>query len=320
MSDFYSSFWDYYVAILALVSIVGCAVFLKTQSKRRVIPAGSEPDTTGHVWDEDLREYHNPMPRWWIVLFYITIVFAIVYLILFPGLGTQYKGVLHWSSAKQHSDEVKHAEAVYGPIFAAFLQKPIEAVAADPRGRQIGERIFLNNCAQCHGSDAHGSKGFPNLADSEWMYGGDAETIKTTITNGRQGAMPPLAAAIGGPEDVADVANYVLSLSDSAHDSVRAIRGKPKFAICAACHGPEGKGNQQIGAPDLTNKIWLYGGSVATITETVTKGRQGFMPAWKGVLSDAEIHLVAAYVYSLTHAGEGKVAAAAPGAPAPAKP
>jgi cytochrome c oxidase cbb3-type subunit 3 len=309
MSDFTSNFWDYYIAVVTVASVAGCAIFLKLQSKRRVVvPPGQEPDTTGHLWDGDLREYHNPMPRWWIVLFYVTIVFAVVYLILYPGLGTQYKGMLGWTSTQQHADEMKRAEAVYGPIFASFLQKPIEAVAADPKGRQIGERIFLNNCAQCHGSDAHGSRGFPNLADSEWMYGGEAATIETTITNGRNGTMPPMAAAVGGPEDVADVAHYVLSLSDSAHDSARAARGKAKFAICAACHGPEGKGNQQIGAPDLTNKIWLYGGSVASITETVTRGRQGAMPAWKGVLSDAEIHLVAAYVYSLTHSSNATAA------------
>jgi len=310
MSDFTSIFWDYYVAILTAVSIVGCAVFLKMQSKRRVVAApGQEPDTTGHLWDGDLREYHNPMPRWWIGLFYITIIFAVVYLILFPGLGTQYKGTLKWTSYQQPADEMKRAEAVYGPLFAGFLQKPIEQVAADPRGRQMGERIFLNNCAQCHGSDARGSKGFPNLADNEWMYGGTPEAIQTTITNGRNGAMPPMAAAVGGPEDVADVAHYVLSLSESAHDSVRAARGKAKFAVCAACHGPDAKGNQQLGAPDLTNKTWLYGGSVAVITETVTKGRQGAMPAWKGILSDAEIHLVAAYVYSLTHSGSAAATA-----------
>jgi cytochrome c oxidase cbb3-type subunit 3 len=305
MSDFYSIFWDYYVAILSVASVLGCAIFLKTQSKRRVIrQAGADPGTTGHTWDVDLREYQHPMPRWWIILFYLTIGFAIVYLVLFPGLGTRYKGTLNWTSAQQHSDEMKRADETFGPLFASFQQQPVEAVAADPRGRQIGERIFLNNCAQCHGSDARGSKGFPNLADSEWLYGGDPESIKTTITNGRQGAMPALAATLGGPEDVVDVAHYVLSLSDSAHDSVRAVRGRAKFVVCAACHGTEGKGNPQLGAPDLTNKIWLYGGSVATIVETVTKGRQGVMPAWKGVLTDAEIHLVSAYVYSLTHSGK----------------
>ena len=311
MSDFYSGFWDYYVGILVLLSVVGCAVFLKSQSKRRVaLTESGQPDTTGHVWDEDLREYHNPMPRWWIVLFYLTIVFSVGYLVLFPGLGSQFKGTLNWSSRQQHSDEMQHAAKVFGPLFASFQSKPLEEVAADPRARQIGERIFLNNCAQCHGSDARGSRGFPNLADAEWLYGGDPESIKTTVMNGRAGTMPPMGAALGGPDDVADVVHYALSLSASAHDSVRAARGRAKFAVCAACHGAEGKGNPQLGAPDLTNKIWLYGGSVATITETVTKGRQGVMPAWKGVLSDAEIHLVSAYVYSLTHTATAPTAAA----------
>lgn len=302
MSDFYSVFWDYYVAIITAVSVIGCGVFLWMQSKRRVkLVEGQEPETTGHVWDGDLREFHNPMPRWWIWLFYITVVFSIVYLILYPGLGTQYKGVLGWSQEKQHADEVKAAEARFGPVLAAFAQQPVEQVAADTRGRQMGERIFLNNCAQCHGVTAQGSRGFPSLTDREWQWGDTADAIKASIVNGRQAAMPPMAAAVGGAEDVTDVAHYVLSLSDSAHDSVRAARGKTKFAACAACHGAEGKGNPALGAPDLTNKSWQYGGSVASIAEAIAKGRQGVMPAFKGILTDAEIHLVSAYVYSLAH-------------------
>ncbi|HXF46580.1 MAG TPA: cytochrome-c oxidase, cbb3-type subunit III, partial [Burkholderiaceae bacterium] len=276
MSDFYSVFWDYYVAIISVASVIGCAVFLKVQSRRRVVVApGQQPETTGHVWDGDLREFHNPMPRWWIVLFYLTVLFSIVYLILYPGLGTQFKGLLKWTSTGQHAEEVKRADAKYGPLFAAYLQQPIEKVAADPRARQMGERIFLNNCAQCHGSDARGARGFPNLADSEWLWGGTPEAIVKSITEGRQGMMPPMAAAVGSAEDVADVAHYVLSLSNSAHDSVRAVRGKAKFAACAACHGADGKGNPQVGAPDLTNRLWTYGGSTATIAETITRGRQG---------------------------------------------
>jgi cytochrome c oxidase cbb3-type subunit 3 len=310
MSDFYHVFWDYYVAIITAASVVGCAVFLKMQSKRRriVLAPGQEPETTGHVWDGDLREYHNPMPRWWILLFYITVFFSIVYLILYPGLGTQFKGILNWTSAGQHADEVKRADAKYGPLFAAYLQQPLAAVAADARARQMGERIFLNNCAQCHGSDARGARGFPSLADAEWLWGGTPEAIVKSVTEGRQGVMPPMAAAVGSAEDVTDLAHYVLSLSESAHDSVRAARGKAKFGACAACHGADGKGNPQLGAPDLTNRLWTYGGSVAAITETITRGRQGVMPAWKGILTDAEIHLVSAYVYSLR--GETKQAAA----------
>jgi cytochrome c oxidase cbb3-type subunit 3 len=321
MSDFYSVFWDYYVAILTLVSVAGCALLLWSQGKRRVtIVAGEQPDTTGHVWDGDLREYQNPMPRWWILLFYITIAFSVIYLILFPGLGTQFKGVLGWSQEKQHADEVRAANARFDPIFNAYLQQPIEKVAADPRARQMGERIFLNNCAQCHGADARGSKGFPNLADNDWLYGGSAEAIETSISNGRNGVMPPMAAAVGSAEDVTDVAHYVLSLSDSAHDSVRAARGKEKFAACAACHGADAKGNQALGSPNLTDKIWLYGGTVASITETITKGRgantlspgQSAMPAWKDTLGAAQVHLVAAYVWSLSNQSAASGAAPAP--------
>ena len=309
MSDFTSGFWDYFIAILTMVSVLGCAVFLWSQSKRRVkVGTGPDPDTTGHVWDGDLQEFHNPLPRWWSWLFYITVIFSVIYLILYPGLGTMFKGVLNWTSDGQHQAEVKAAESKYGPLFASYLKMDLIAVAADERGRQMGARIFQNNCAQCHGSDGRGGRGFPNLTDAEWQWGSSPEAIKTTIAEGRTAAMPPMAAAVGGGENVTDVAHYVLSLSDSAHDSVRAARGKEKFAACAACHGADAKGNPALGAVDLTNKIWLYGGTVATIADTITKGRGGVMPAWKGLLTDAETHLVAAYVHYL--ANPGRVAAA----------
>ena len=305
MSDFTSVFWDYFIAVITVVSVIGCGVFLWSQSKRRVkVGAGTEPDTTGHVWDGDLQEFHNPLPRWWMWLFYITVVFSVVYLILYPGLGSQFKGILNWTSGGQHQAEVKAAQDRYGPLFASYLKMDVAAVAADERGRQMGARIFQNNCAQCHGSDGRGSRGFPNLTDGEWQWGGAPEALKTTIVEGRKAAMPPMAAAVGGAADVEDVAHYVLSLSGSAHDSVRAARGRDKFAACAACHGADGKGNPALGSVDLTNKTWLYGGTVATISETITKGRSGVMQAWEGLLSEAEIHLVAAYVYGLANPGQ----------------
>jgi len=315
MTDFTSIFWDYFVAIITMISVIGCGVFLWSQSERRVkVGAGPDPDTTGHVWDGDLQEYHNPLPRWWMWLFYITVVFAVVYLILFPGLGTQYKGLLKWTSTGQHDNEVKAAQAKFEPILAGYLQQPIEKVAFDPRAHQMGERIFLNNCAQCHGSDARGARGFPNLADSSWYWGGTPDAIRQSIAEGRIAVMPPMAAAVGGADDVADVAHYVLSLSGSAHDSVRATRGKDRFAACAACHGAEGKGNPALGARDLTRKGgWLYGQTVAGISETISKGRGGVMPAQKGILSDAQVHLVSAYVYSLSNRSG---TAAAPAVPA----
>ena len=300
MTDFVSIFWDYYVAVLSIVSIAGCAVLLWTQGRHRiVVQPGKTPDTSGHVWDGDLREYQNPMPRWWVILFYLTIAFSVLYLALFPGLGTQFKGTLDWTSSKEHDADVKAAVAQFGPVIDGYLKQDLATVAGDGRARDMGQRLFLNNCAQCHGSDARGSRGFPNLTDAEWLYGGAPAAIKTSITKGRHGAMPPMGAAVGGPEEVADVAHYVLSLSDSGHDTVRAARGRSKFAACAACHGADGKGNATLGAPDLTNKIWLYGGSVATVSETIVKGRQGAMPAWEGILTEGEIHLLAAYIVSL---------------------
>ncbi|MFN7433295.1 MAG: cytochrome-c oxidase, cbb3-type subunit III [Betaproteobacteria bacterium] len=301
-SDFTSIFWDYYIAIITVVSVIGCAVFLWSQSKTRVkVGAQADPDTTGHVWDGDLQEFHNPLPRWWMWLFYITVVFAVIYLILFPGLGTQFKGLLNWSSSGQHAAEVKAAQAQFGPVLAQYQQTPIDQLIGQTRALQMGERIFLNNCAQCHGSDARGARGFPSLADAEWQWGSTPEAIHASVVAGRRAAMPPMAAAVGGADDVLDVAHYVLSLSNSAHDSVRAARGQGRFAACAACHGADGKGNPALGAPDLTNKIWVYGGSVAAIAETITQGRAGVMPAFKGILTDAEIHLASAYVYGLTH-------------------
>jgi cytochrome c oxidase cbb3-type subunit 3 len=308
MSDFYSAFWDYYVAVIVIVSIVGCGLFLFLQSRQTVtLAAGEQAETTGHVWDGDLREYHNPMPRWWIVLFYLTVLFGLAYVYLFPALGTQYKGSLGWTSIKQHEDEIKAADAKYGPIFAKYAAMPLEKVADDSAALQMGDHIFQNNCAQCHGADGRGGKGFPNLADKVWYWGGTPDAIEETITKGRVAAMPPMAAALGGSEDVIDVANYVLSLSNSAHDPARAARGKDKFAVCAACHGPDGKGNPALGSRNLTLKgSFLYGQTIAGITETITKGRGGVMPAQKDILTAPEIHIVAGYVMSLSRQAAAK--------------
>ena len=299
MSDFVHDGWSLYIAIITLASLVACAVLLKLMSTRKLAP-GEKPGTTGHVWDEDLQEWHNPLPSWWMWLFYITIVFSMIYLILYPGLGS-YKGYLGWTSTGQYQDEQKQAAATYGPIIDKYLKQDVVKVAADPEAREIGQRLFLNYCAQCHGSDAGGSRGYPNLRDGDWLYGGTPEMIKTTLLNGRNGAMPPMGAAVGGAEDVRDVAHYVLSLSGRTHDSLRAQRGKPKFAAtCAACHGADGKGNQQIGSPNLTDDIWLHGGTEAIIAETIVKGRMNQMPAHKDFLDEGKIHLLTAYVLGLS--------------------
>jgi len=297
MSQFTSGFWDLYIGVLTIVSIVACAVLLKMQSARKV--SGSKTETTGHTWDEDLGEYNNPLPRWWMWLFYITIVFGLAYLYLYPGLGS-YAGSLGWTQVGQLAEENAAAEKEYGPIYQKFSGQDIKTLAADPAARAIGQKLFLNNCAQCHASDAGGSKGFPNLADKDWLWGGAPEVIKASIADGRTGVMPPMGAALG-EQGTKDAAHYVMSLSGMANDSLRRARGKEIFAqTCAACHGPEGKGNPALGAPNLTDNIWLYGSGEPTIIETITLGRNNQMPAHKGLLNEAKIHLLAGYVYSLS--------------------
>jgi len=296
MSDFFNSGWSIFVAATTIVGLVACLVLLIVASRRRVM---ADDNTTGHVWDVDLREMNNPLPRWWMYLFVITVVFAGVYLALYPGLG-KFPGVLGWSSTGQYKSEQQRAQEQIAQIFAKFKGKSAEELAKDSQAMGIGERLFGNNCAQCHGSDARGSKGFPNLTDGDWLYGGTLETITETITKGRVGVMPPMAAAVGTAEDVKNVANYVLSLSGGPHNAAAAQLGKPKFAVCAACHGPEGKGMTALGAPNLTDKIWLHGWGEAAVVAMINGGKTNVMPAFAERLSAEQIHVLAAYVWSLS--------------------
>ena len=297
MSDFVHSFWSHYIAWITLAGILACVVLLWLTSRKKL--AGSADNTTGHVWDEDLREMNNPLPLWWVGMFLITIVFALFYLILYPGLGGS-EGSLSWTSEKQYQQEVDQANADVAPLYARFDAMAPEQVARDPQARHIGEHLFLNNCAQCHGSDARGTKGFPNLTDADWLYGGSPEQISASITHGRQGNMPPMAATVGSPEDVKNLAHHVLSLSGSPHDSLRAALGKGKFGACAACHGADGKGNQALGAPNLTDKIWLHGWGEEAIVAMVTQGKLNQMPGQEGRLTPSQIHVLSAYVWGLS--------------------
>ena len=307
MSDFTSGFWSLFVAGVTLLGVVACALLLVAMSKRRV---SSDPDKTGHVWDEDLAEYNNPLPRWWIYLFWITIVFGLGYFVVYPGLGT-WAGAWQWTSVGQYQEEMRNAEKLYGPIYQKFAATDVKALAADPQARAAGEKLFLNYCSQCHASDARGGKGFPNLTDDDWLYGGDPETIKTTIMNGRNGIMPPWGPVLKD-DGVKDAANFVRSLSGLSNDKARAERGKATFATyCAACHGPEGKGNPALGAPNLTDQVWLYGSSEEALIETISRGRNNKMPAWKDMLGEPRVHVLAAYVYGLSHPDAAK---GAPGA------
>jgi cytochrome c oxidase cbb3-type subunit 3 len=298
MSDFISNFWSVYITAITLGGIVACAVLLWATSRKKVV-SGAD-NTTGHVWDEDLREMNNPLPLWWVGLFVMTILFSFGYLYLYPGLGSA-TGSYGWTSAGQYNDEVAQANAALKPLYAGFDAQNLEPLAKDAKAMAIGERLFMNHCAQCHGSDARGSKGFPNLADADWLHGGTPDKIKETLLQGRVGVMPPMAAAVGSPDDVKNVAHYVLSLSNSPHDSLRASLGKAKFGACAACHGMDGKGNQAIGAPNLSDKVWLHGWGEEAIVAMINNGKTNQMPAQKDRLTDSQIHVLTAYVWGLSN-------------------
>jgi cytochrome c oxidase cbb3-type subunit 3 len=302
MSDFTSNFWALYVSGITLVSIFACLLLLVVTGKMKASTAGD--NTTGHVWDGDLREMNNPLPRWWSYMFVFTIIFSLIYLVLYPGLGSN-PGTLGWSSAKLHEDEVAKGNAEVAPIYAKFSAMAPEQLSKDPKAMAIGERLFSNNCAQCHASDARGNKGFPNLTDGDWLHGGTPEKIKETITGGRVGNMPSMAAAVGSPEDIKNVANYVLTLSTDGQkiaDPARAAMCKEKFdTVCAACHGVDGKGMQAIGSANLTDNIWLHGFGEKAITDMVNNGKVNVMPAQSPKLTEAQIHVLTGYIWGLSN-------------------
>jgi len=302
MSDFINNGWSIFIAAATILGLLACLGLLIVASKRKVM---AQDNTTGHVWDGDLRELNNPLPRWWMGLFVLTVVFSGLYLVLYPGLGNM-AGTLGWTSTGQYDAEQAKAQATMAPLYAKFTSQPAEQLAKDAQAMAIGERLFINNCAACHGSDGKGSKGFPNLTDGDWLYGGSHDKIKETITGGRQGAMPPMAAAVGTSEDVKNVANYVLSLSGSPHNELAAQLGKPKFGACAACHGPDGKGNQALGAPNLTDKVWLHGWGEETVIAMINNGKTNVMPAQAARLNPEQIHVLGAYVWNLSQTGAAR--------------
>jgi cytochrome c oxidase cbb3-type subunit 3 len=291
---------SWYIIVLTLANILGCFWLIRWASRRRPDEA-KEGAVTGHRWDGDLEEYNNPLPRWWLWLFYITIAFGLGYLVLFPGLG-KITGALGWTERSQYEQEMERANAKYAPLYANFARKDVAALAADPDAQRVGRRLFLNYCASCHGTDAAGAPGFPNLTDNDWLWGGDPETIKTTIAGGRNGVMPAWGGILGA-QGVDEVAAYVSSLSGREADPALVAAGKERFAAtCVACHGPEGKGNVAMGAPNLTDNVWLYGGSLQAIKQSIAGGRNGVMPAHGDFLGADKVHVLAAYVYGLSSA------------------
>lgn len=296
MADFVSEFWSWFIIIPTVIGILVLfpLVYLNQGQKQ-----SGEADKMGHSWDDDLEEYNNPLPGWWLNLFYITLVFGIVYLILYPGLGS-FGGVLGWTSTQRYENELEQAEARYGPIFDQYQKTEIRALARNDEAMATAERLFVNYCAQCHGSDARGAPGYPNLRDNNWQWGGEPGQIKETIMNGRNAAMPGWEAALG-EDGLFNVTEHVLSLSGRQHDPSVAARGKEQYdQLCIACHGPQGKGNAAMGAPDLTDRTWLYGGSQKTVMASIAQGRQGRMPPHGDFLGEAKVHLLSAYVYHLS--------------------
>lgn len=292
-----SNFLHWFVAIISVGSFLGCVVLIWKTSRPRQ-GESAVGSTTGHKWDDDLEEYNNPMPRWWLYLFFITIIFGLAYMYYYPGLGN-FEGSGKWSQEGQYKAEMAAAGEKYGKVFSQYAKTPVAALASNEKAMQSGKRLFLNHCATCHGSDAGGSTGFPSLKDNAWLYGNSPEAIRTSITNGRKGSMPALGAALGGAKGAEEMAHYVKSLSGGKHDAAMAATGKTKFGMCMGCHGANGKGNQALGAPDLTDNAWLYGGSINAIKTSIMNGRNGDMPAHADKLSKDKIHVLTAYILSL---------------------
>ena len=293
-----SNFWSIYIIAIVVLNIGGCTALLYFTRKKK--ENAGQGKTTGHVYD-GIEEYDNPLPRWWLWMFYITIIFSVIYLILYPGLG-KFQGVLGWSQVNQYNEEVAKAEEKYLPMYERYAAMSIEALQDQPEALVMGQSIFANTCFGCHGADGRGALGFPDLTDKDWLYGGDPKQIKISISEGRRGLMPGWEATLG-EQGVSEIIHYVLSNNEVSRtfkpELVAAGEGKYN-QFCAACHGQDLKGNQALGAANLVDSVWLHGGSISMIKNTVANGVQANMPAHKDILTAEKIHLVTAYVYSLS--------------------
>jgi cytochrome c oxidase cbb3-type subunit 3 len=297
-----TSGWSLFIIVLTLANIVACLWLLRWTAKPKPAEKLGGGADTGHVWDGDLREYNNPLPKWWLWVFYISVAFGLLYLALYPGLGN-FAGIKSWSQAGQYEEEKATVEAKAAELLAPLAALPVPDLVNNEQAMATAHNLYQQNCAQCHGSDGGGAKGFPSLADASWQWGGDAEAVITTITAGRVGVMPPWGAVLG-EQGVTEVVSYVQQLSGQTADAAVAAAGKARFeTVCTACHGADGKGNPMLGAPDLTDTIWLYGGDAGSITQTVLNGRNGQMPAWGDKLGEQRVKLLAAYATKLSMSG-----------------
>lgn len=296
MGDFTSSFWSIFIAVVTIASLIGTG-WLALANMAKSTSAG---ETTGHVWDEDLIEYDNPLPRWWLYMFFITLAFGTVYVVLYPGLGS-FQGAFNWSQISQYEQEMADSQERYGDLFDRYAQADVKELAKDEVAMKSAGRLFSQTCALCHGSDARGAPGIPNLVDNDWIYGDAPGKILATIQNGRTGIMPGWEPVLGGPEGVRDVVEYVLTLSGQSGDSERVARGEAQYrTVCVACHNLDGSGNQALGGMNLTDDIWVHGNSVEQLTKVIGQGVQNQMPAHLELLGEAKTRLLAAYVVKLS--------------------
>ena len=299
MADFTHPFWNWWISIPTLLGLIWCIYLAHSNANAVQTDSNDEDESSEHVWDEDIRENNNPLPKWWLNLFYITVAFAFGYLILYPGLGS-YQGLLGWSQIGEYEQELAEAEARYAPLYDEYGSQSLEALMQNNNAMATAKRLFSTNCSICHGADARGAIGFPNLRDDQWLYGGDGETIKATITNGRNGLMPAWLPAVG-EQGVVELTEYLLGFQQTPENPELALSGEQRFKMfCIACHGVDATGNPALGAPDLTDNTWLYGGSKAAISETISHGRQGVMPAHKELLSENQIHLLTAHIIGIS--------------------
>jgi len=299
-----SAFWHWFVVIITL-AFIAVMVWLFISTGRARVSSGTNEEgeeTTGHVWDDDLAELNNPMPRWWLWLFYGSVIWALAYLVFFPGLG-RFEGVLGWTSEGQYEQEMVRATAAFDERFSELVARPLDELASHPDALRVGRNIYAHNCSTCHGSDARGARGYPNLTDNHWIWGNDTNQVWTSISQGRQAVMPGFQASLED-EQITRTAAYVQKLGGQSVDEGLASAGKQHFDLyCAACHGVEGKGNPMLGAPNLTAGTYLYGGDIDSISHTIRNGRQGMMPGQLELIGEARARLVTAYVLSLRENG-----------------
>lgn len=291
-----SNAWSWYIILGTALSLAAC-FWLVAYANRQRASAEEIKESESHVWDENIRELNNPLPMWWLWLFIGTIVWSAFYLIYYPGMGN-FDGIANWSQEQQYAEEVAAAEAQYGPIFAQFGAMDIASLANDAKALGIGASLYQNYCAQCHGSTAQGARGFPNLTDEAWLYGGEPAQIEQSILSGRAGIMPPLGAVFPSDAALDEMVRYVQAMPDGMDTDSPAHA--QYMTLCIACHGPTGAGMQALGAPSLVDDNWLYGSSPAEIRKSIAEGRAGVMPAHRDLIGEDRARILAAYVYSLS--------------------